>query len=218
VGAYDNSWESFAEKYVDGLLIADMSLALASAFVIMVAIMLHTQSPLITLLGILQIILSFPVSYFFYSIVLGLSYFPFLNFIGVFVVFALGAGDIFVAFDKWTNYRKNNKTKSTEYVAAHALPEALSAMFLTTLTTALAFFATAVCPVTPIKMFAIFSGLLIIFDYILTVGFVFPGLCIMDRALIKRSSGEHTGGFFFVLAGLCGLRYLFFVLFPYYLL
>jgi hypothetical protein len=196
VGAYDNSWESFAEKYVDGLLIADMSLALASAFVIMVAIMLHTQSPLITLLGILQIILSFPVSYFFYSIVLGLSYFPFLNFIGVFVVFALGAGDIFVAFDKWTNYRKNNKTKSTEYVAAHALPEALSAMFLTTLTTALAFFATAVCPVTPIKMFAIFSGLLIIFDYILTVGFVFPGLCIMDRALIKRSSGEHTGGFF----------------------
>jgi len=196
LGAYDNSWESFNEKYVDGLLIADMSLALASAFVIMVAIMLHTQSPLITCLGVLQIILSFPVSFFFYSIVLGLPYFPFLNFIGVFVVFALGAGDIFVAFDKWTNYRKNNKNKSTEYVAAQALPEALSAMFLTTLTTALAFFATAVCPVTPIKMFAIFSGLLILFDYILTVGFVFPALCIMDRALIKRSSEEHTGGFF----------------------
>jgi hypothetical protein len=59
-------------------------------------------------------------------------------------------------------------------------------MFLTTLTTAIAFFATAICPVAPIKMFAIFCGLLIIFDYILTVAFIFPALCIYDKALIKR--------------------------------
>lgn len=192
LGAYDTGYEAMGEVFTDSLVASDMTLALASAVVIAIAIMLHTQSPLITGLGLLQIVLSFPLGYFCYALVLGYSYFPFLNFIGVFVVFALGAGDIFVAFDKWTNCRKNNVTKSTEYVAALALPESLGAMFLTTLTTALAFFATAVCPVAPIKMFAIFCGLLIIFDYVLTVCFVFPGLCIYDQALINRAAGKKA--------------------------
>ena len=193
-GAYDTGYETFADIKTESLIGSDMTLALASAVVISVAIMLHTQSPLITGLGLLQIILSFPMAFFVYKLILGFEYFPFLNFIGVFVVFALGAGDIYVAFDKWTNYRKNNTTKSTEYVAAYALPESLSAMFLTTITTALAFFATAVCPVAPIKMFAIFCGLLILLDYLMVVLFIFPGLCIYDLALIKRAEGNQSGG------------------------
>jgi len=197
-GAYDTGFETFADIKTDSLIGSDMTLALASAAVISVAILWHTQSLLLTGLGLLQIILSFPMSFFVYKLILGFDYFPFLNFIGVFVVFALGAGDIYVAFDKWTNYRKNNATKSTEYVAAYALPESLSAMFLTTITTSLAFFATAVCPVAPIKMFAIFCGLLILLDYLLVVLFIFPGLCIYDLALIKRAKRNSSGG---VLSG-----------------
>ena len=59
-------------------------------------------------------------------------------------------------------------------------------MFLTTLTTAIAFFATAICPVAPVKMFAVFVGLLVMFDYLMNVLLVFPALCIYDRA-IQRS-------------------------------
>jgi len=193
-GAYDTGADELAEIHSDSLVASDMTLALGSAVVITIAVMLHTQSPLITGLGLLQIALSFPMAYFVYNLILGFEYFPFLNFIGVFVVFALGAGDIYVAFDKWTNYRKNNMTKSTEFVAAYALPESLSAMFLTTITTALAFFATAICPVAPIKMFAIFCGLLILLDYFLVILFIFPGLCIYDLALIKRAAENKKGG------------------------
>jgi hypothetical protein len=203
LGAYDTVYEAMADIKTDSMIASDMTLALGSAGVISVAILLHTQSPLITGLGLLQIVLSFPMSYFVYNLILGYEYFPFLNFIGVFVVFALGAGDIFVAFDKWTNYRKNNKTKSTELVAAYALPESLYAMFLTTITTALAFFATAVCPIAPIKMFAIFCGLLILLDYILVVLFIFPGLCIYDQALIKRAAGNRMSGIWMGCVG-CG--------------
>merc|ERR1712003_610069 len=205
-GAYDTGSEELNEIKSDSLVGSDMTLALGSAVVISVAIMVHTQSPLITGLGLLQIVLSFPMAYFVYSLILGFEYFPFLNFIGVFVVFALGAGDIYVAFDKWTNYRKNNTDKSTEFVAAYALPESLSAMFLTTITTALAFFATSVCPVAPIKMFAIFCGLLILLDYLLVVLFIFPGLCIYDLALLKRASGAQTSGCWMACVG-CGTRF-----------
>jgi protein dispatched 1 len=165
-----------------------MALAMGSACVTALAVLVHTRSPFLTMIGLLQIILSFPLAYFTYALVAQLQFFPFLNFIGVFVVFALGAGDIFVAVDKWKNARLDHPKGTTEYIAALALPEAASAMFLTTITTAIAFFGTAICPVAPIKLFAIFCGLLIMFDYIMCVLLVFPALCIYDR---KRETNPN---------------------------
>ena len=182
-GAYDTQYEDFVNIYLDEVLSQDMALALGSALIVAIAVLIHTRSPFLTGIGLLQIILSFPLAYFVYKLVAGLNFFPFLNFIGIFVVFALGAGDIFVAVDKWKNARIDFPVATTEQIAALALPDALLAMFLTTLTTAVAFFATAICPVAPIKMFAIFCGLLIIFDYVMNVMLVFPALCIYDRAI-----------------------------------
>lgn len=49
------------------------------------------------------------------------------------------------------------------------------------ITTAVAFFGTAICPVAPLKLFAIFNGVLIMFAYFLCVLLVFPALCLFDR-------------------------------------
>ncbi len=57
-------------------------------------------------------------------------------------------------------------------------------MFLTTSTTAVAFFATAICPVAPILCFAVFLGLLVIFDYLMNIVLVFPALCIYDQWIL----------------------------------
>jgi hypothetical protein len=182
-GAYDTQDEDFAVLYTDEALNRDMILAMGSAVFVALAIVVHTKSPFITLIGLLQIIFSLPLSYFVYKLVAGLDFFPFLNFIGVFVIFALGADDVFVAVDKWKNARLEHPKATTEYIAAVALPDAAGAMFLTTLTTAVAFFATAICPVAPIKLFGVFCGLLVVFDYIMNVLLVFPALCIYDKAL-----------------------------------
>jgi hypothetical protein len=72
-GAYDTQYESFINAYLDASLGRDMSLALGSAVVVSVAIMIHTRSLLITGVGLLQIILSFPLSYFVYKLVAGLG-------------------------------------------------------------------------------------------------------------------------------------------------
>jgi predicted RND superfamily exporter protein len=113
------------------------------------------------------------------------SSFPFLNFIGVFVAAALGADYVFVTVDKWKNARIENPSASTEDIAAIALPDAASAMFLTTSTTAVAFFATTICPVTPILCFALYCGLLIVFNYFMNILFLFPALCLYDNSLGK---------------------------------
>jgi hypothetical protein len=182
-GVYDTQYEAFGDLYTEEALVRDMALAMGSALIVALAIVVHTKSPFITLIGLLQIIFSFPLAYFVYKLVAGLDFFPFLNFIGVFVIFALGADDVFVVVDMWKNARLEHPKASTEYIAAIALPDAAGAMFLTTLTTAVAFFATAICPVAPVKMFAIFCGLLVTFDYMMNVLLVFPALCIYDKAL-----------------------------------
>lgn len=146
--------------------------------------LVHTRSIWITIIGLIQIILSFPLSFFVYTFIARLEFFPFLNFIGVFVVFALGADDVFVAMDKWKNARIDNRNGSVEDIAAVALPDAAAAMFLTSITTSVAFFSTALSPVAPLKCFAIFCGLLILFAYILCVTLLFPALCLYDRWLL----------------------------------
>jgi hypothetical protein len=188
-GVYDTQWAHLNELKVDAALITDAQLSMLSAVVAVVAMIVHTKSLFLTSVGLIQIILSFPVSYLLYKLILGLNFFPFLNFIGIFIVFALGTDDIFVAMDKWKNTRLEHPTASTEFIAAKALPDAAVAMFLTTITTAIAFFATAVCPVAPIKMFAVFCGLLVMFDYFLNILLLFPALCIYDRA-VQNSKGK----------------------------
>lgn len=113
--------------------------------------------------------------------------FPLLNLIGLFVSAALGADDVFVAVDKWKSARLEFPEDSLENIAKIALPDAASAMLLTTSTTAVAFFATCICPVPPIFTFALFCGLLIIFNYILNCLFLFPALCLYDRWLENGS-------------------------------
>jgi hypothetical protein len=116
---------------------------------------------------------------------MGFFSFPVINFIGLFVSSALGADDLFVAVDKWKNARIAHPTKSTEDVAEIALPDAAAAMFLTTSTTGVAFFATCITPVPPIFTFALFCGLLVMFNYILNCILVFPALCLYDMWILR---------------------------------
>ena len=92
-----------------------------------------------------------------------------------------------MAVDKWKNARRELPYGTTEQVAALALPDAAYAMLLTTTTTAVAFFGTAICPVGPIVCFAVFCGLLITFDYFMDILLVFPALCLYDKWLIAGS-------------------------------
>jgi hypothetical protein len=56
---------------------------------------------------------------------------PFLNFIAVFVLFALGADDVFVAVDKWKNARIDHPDATTEQISIVALPDAAFSMLQT---------------------------------------------------------------------------------------
>lgn len=184
--AYDTQKETFNLAYQNEALQHDITLAFGATVSVVIVVLIHTKSLLLTTVTVLQIILCFPLAHFVYTFVCGYSFFPILNFIGLFVAFALGSDDVFVAVDKWKNARINNVGATTEEIAGLALPDAARAMFLTSLTTAIAFFATANCRVAPIKLFAIFVGLLVVLVYILCILLVFPALCIYDKSRQRK--------------------------------
>jgi hypothetical protein len=216
-GAYDTQDEDFVNLSLDAQLGVDMSLALASAFVTTIAMIVHTRSLFLALTGLLQVTLSFPLAFGAYRFMGSIEFFrtcqqtvwnmmevlfrtntcpdchfpvqksAFLNFIGVFVLFALGADDVFVAVDKWKNARLRKPSASVQEIAKIAFPDAAMAMLLTTATTSVAFFGTAICPVAPIRCFAIFVGIMIILDYMLCILLVFPALVIYDNRRDKPS-------------------------------
>ena len=190
-GVYDMTDEGMSDAYLDEALSTDMILSVAAALVVFLAMFIHTRSPWLTAVGFLQVALSFPTAFFVYRLVLGITFFPFLNFIGVFVVFGIGADDVFVAVDKFRNAQHRlGDGADLEEIAAAALPDAATAMLLTSVTTAAAFFATAVCPVPPIRCFSIFLGLLVSTDYLLNLVLVCPALCIHHRWSLRAKNGN----------------------------
>ena len=192
IGNYDTQNLDFYQWYMAGGAIShDMLYAVLSAVFVIVAMMVHTRSVLLTAIGLLQIIFSIPVAYFFYSFAFGYSSFPVLNFVGVFVSFAVGCDDVFLAVDKWKNARLDNQAASTPDIAASALPDASKAMLMTTFTTSFAFFSSAISPVTAIRLFGIFVGISIVSVYLLCILFVFPCLCMFDEGKVKQKGNNE---------------------------
>ena len=56
-GVYDTTGQSFSDYYADAIVGRDMALAVGSAGVTVIAMMIHTKSPFLTMMGLFQIIL-----------------------------------------------------------------------------------------------------------------------------------------------------------------
>ncbi len=191
---YETVDQALQDKYVDEVLQSDMIMACAATAIILALIWFHTRSIFLAFIGVVQVGLSFPAAYFAYKMVFGLEFFPFLNFLAMFVVMGIGADDIFVLHDKFEQAAQVMPGASVYDIACKAIPEASYAMLLTSATTAGAFFSTAITPVAPIRMFAIFLGTMTFFDYIFVIMICAPAMVAQlywVDAAVKR--GPHLG-------------------------
>jgi len=186
--AYNSRDDNLKGQIVDEALNSDMVMAAGAIFIVLVLIWLHTGSALLTLGGMLQVLLAFPSAVFFTTIVLQITFFPFLNFIGLFVLIGVGADDCFVFYDKWTSAKAKLPPGATATeVGAHAYWEATWAMFLTSMTTASAFLASTLTPIAPIRVFSVFMATMIIFDYIYNIT-IFAACVAFQHELMRKGS------------------------------
>merc|ERR1719409_1663430 len=110
--------------------------------VIVLIYMVYTKSIFLGVLGQAHVLISFPVTWFFYRVVFQLHYMGILNFISMFVIIGIGADDIFVFVDAWKQTKSQGPkvNKDPETRMAWAWRRASSAMLITSLTDACAFY------------------------------------------------------------------------------
>ena len=136
-------------------------------------LVIHSSSHFIAGMGLLQITFAFFWAFTFYEVILWRSFFPFLNFISIFLVLGVGADDLFVMIDAW----KQSFTLlpgSTPFSSriSWTLRRAGSAMLVTSVTTSVSLIANTISPVTSIKCFGIFAGMVVVADFFLMLAFI----------------------------------------------
>ncbi|CAH1790939.1 unnamed protein product [Owenia fusiformis] len=153
-------------------VILDMMLAGGSFTFIFGFMCFQTKSLFISGFAIMSILTSFLGANMIYRIVLDYAYFGIFHVLSVFIILGIGADDIFVFYDTWRASELGNYP-----TLAHRLSDcykkAAKAMFITSLTTMCAFFASALSPLLAVSSFGLFSGILVFVNYCSVVIF-FP--------------------------------------------
>ena len=158
-------------------IMLDVLCAIGSIVFIFCFILGHTKSLWITGFAVLSILTSFVCTNLIYRVVLDFRYIGFFHVLTIFIVLGIGADDIYVFYDVWRN------TGHEDYpTLAHRLSDAyrksVFSMLFTSTTTAVAFFASAISPLLATRSFGVFSGIVIIVNYI-SVIIYFPTVVIM---------------------------------------
>ena len=168
------------EARVVGL--AEMKFAILSAVVVAVYLAIHMRSVAIAALGVLQTVMAFPLAYFFYRMAFSITFFSTLNLMAIFIVLGISADDLFVFFDAWRQsivLCEPGEDKLDRRMAL-SLRRAAKAIFVTSLTTATAFVATALSEIVPISAFGYYSAILVVVDYLLTM-LLFPPFLLIHN-------------------------------------
>lgn len=174
-----NSFTAFRTLANDGIF-AGGSLVYVGIF-----LGVHTGSVFMAVTGMLQILVSFPTTYFFYRVVFGIVHFGTLQVLAIFVILGIGADDIFVFFDA---YRQSKvilpANTSREVRMQWAYRKAAVAMLLTSITTFAAFMVTALSGIVNIRVFGIFAATLVLVNYLLCISLL-PALIIIHEQYVK---------------------------------
>ncbi|XP_071080944.1 protein dispatched homolog 1-like [Haliotis cracherodii] len=166
--------------------ILDMMLAIGSMLFIGAFMCYHTRSLWITSLAIYSILSSFMGTNLIYRIVLDYRYFGFFHILAIFIILGIGADDLFVFYDAWraTSF---NTYPSLAHRLSDAYRNSALSMLITSLTTMFAFIASAVSPLLATKSFGVFSGILVLINYISVITF-FPTVVVVYHRYFEKYS------------------------------
>ena len=130
----------------------DAYLAIYSGGLILLLMLVLTGvSPFSTFFGLLAIVTCFPLAFFVYRVVLGISTLGILNVVSLFVIIGIGVDDVFVYLNTFKQSAKLKDLDTVHKRLAHTIIVAGKATFFTSITTSVAFFANAISLVSTVR-------------------------------------------------------------------
>mmetsp|Transcript_8250 Transcript_8250/g.25531 ORF Transcript_8250/g.25531 Transcript_8250/m.25531 type:complete len:1071 (+) Transcript_8250:228-3440(+) len=194
-------WNPFLEdeQFVEAVN-SDFTFAIASIVFVWVWLCVHTSSFFIGSCGMLQILLSLPISLFWYRVVLWRRYIAIMIQLAIFVILGIGADDIFVYVDAWKQSKdliepQGDDEPDDEYLrrrVKYAYSRAFQSIFNTSFTTAVAFFATAIAELVPIAAFGFFAALCVIMNFALVLTVTPCIVLIHHRRMTRKKTNPNS--------------------------
>ncbi|XP_063821060.1 protein dispatched [Ostrinia nubilalis] len=188
----------------DALLIQDTWLIGLGGIFVFIGVWFYTKSVILTVLLFTAIAYSLGIAYFLYVYVFNLEFFPFMNLLVIVVVIGIGADDAFLYVKIWITVSKQlirdnvvtedncltdikNVSSAGETILVQILEETLKhsivTMFITTLTTAVAFFASYVSYIPAINCFSVFAGTAVMVNFLLMISWLPVSVYVIDVKL-----------------------------------
>ncbi|XP_013177872.1 PREDICTED: protein dispatched [Papilio xuthus] len=175
---------------------------------VFICVWVYTKSIVLTLLLFVAITYTLGVAYFLYIYVFNLEFFPFMNLLVIVVVIGIGADDAFLYVKIWKMIssqliRDNIVTQESELteiknissagetiliqILEETLRHSILTMFITTLTTAVAFFASYISYIPAINCFSVFAGTAVLVNFFLMISWLPVSVFILDVKLYSTS-------------------------------
>ncbi|KAI5094333.1 protein dispatched-like 1 isoform X1 [Silurus meridionalis] len=180
-------------------LLTDTMYPAIAIVIVLVVMCVYTKSVFITIMTMFAIMSSLIISYVLYRVVFNFEFFPFMNLTALIILVGIGADDAFVLCDVW-NYTKIDKPNSQLAETVNVtLQHAALSMFVTSFTTAAAFYANYVSNITAIRCFGVYAGTAILVNYVLMVTWLPAVVVLHERYLLNIficfRSPPHTTSF-----------------------
>jgi hypothetical protein len=167
------TWTNAATGALNDLILVDLMLATASVAFVFLYVTFNLRSLFLACCGMFEIIVSLPLAYFVWKVLMRQTRISWLQVLSVYIVLCVGADDLFVFHDTWRMSKEKSSaiSGSLETRFAWTFKRAALAMLSTTATTAICLIATAASPMGQMKAFGIFTALAIVADYLLVITF-----------------------------------------------
>ncbi|XP_035964903.2 protein dispatched homolog 1 isoform X2 [Halichoerus grypus] len=169
-------------------LLTDTAYPAIAVLLVLLVMCAYTRSLFITLMTMFAVISSLIVSYFLYRVVFNFEFFPFMNLTALVILVGIGADDAFVLCDVWSYTKFDRPHAATTETVGVTLQHAALSMFVTSFTTAAAFYANYVSNITAIRCFGVYAGTAILVNYVLMVTWLPAVVVLHERYLLNMFS------------------------------
>ncbi|XP_030756335.1 protein dispatched-like [Sitophilus oryzae] len=171
----------------DEYLLRDTWLMGMGIVFIFICIWIYTASLFLTIMTIIAIVFTMAITYFLYDVVYEISFFPFMNMLTLIICIGIGADDTFIFCKIWQVNKKDQANENNiSVIMSKTFYHAFTSMFVSMLTTAVAFWGSYVSCVTAISCFSIFAGTAIIVNFFLMVTWFPAGIVIWEQFCVSR--------------------------------
>ncbi|CDW52493.1 Sterol-sensing domain containing protein [Trichuris trichiura] len=156
------------ESVFKSMLFHDLIYVLLAVLCIFIAVCTYT-SLCYALLYVICMTFSFGTSYCIYSTICGVKFFPFVNLLCIILLVGVGVDDAFIFHHAWMTAEAHQEDSDILEVLYNGMANACSTMFITSATTAAAFYSNLLSSIIVVRCFGLFAGTVTLCNYALSI-------------------------------------------------